>query len=99
MYLNAENNNLTSKCLPSLKFLLSKQSSIVDLRLGKNEIDDTAIIEIAYMIFKPWCCLKRLELNQNHLSEVGINALFEAMVNNKSIEVLNLEKSSKCGIS
>lgn len=40
VYLNIENNNLTSKCLPSIKKLLGKLSSITDLRIGKNEIDD-----------------------------------------------------------
>jgi len=39
-----------------------------------------------------------LELNENPLSEIGINSLFEALVNNKSLEHLNLEGSTKCGI-
>lgn len=98
VYLNVENNNLTSKCLSSIKKLLCKYSSIVDLRLGKNEIDDALPIEVAYQIFKPYCKLKRLEINENNLSESGINAIFEAMVNNKSIEYLNFEGSMKCGI-
>lgn len=98
VYLNIENNNLTSKCLPSIKKLLCKLSSIVDLWLGKNEIDDSLPIEVSYQIFKPYCKLKRLELNENNLSEIGINAVFEAMVNNKSIEYLNFEGSFKCGI-
>jgi Ran GTPase-activating protein (RanGAP) involved in mRNA processing and transport len=90
-YLNIENNNLTSKCLPSLKRILSKDSTLLDLRLGKNQIEDDCIVEMSSSDYKSWSMLMRLDLDSNPISEIGLNALFESLVNNNQLEHLNVE--------
>ena len=98
-YLNLENNNLTSKCISSLNQLITNEGTIMDLRLGKNNLEDNCIIELSYSLFKASCKLKRLDLDQNPISEVGLNSIFESLVNNQCLEHLNLEECTKVGIS
>jgi Leucine Rich repeat len=50
-YLNLENNNLTNKSLKSLKLILDKDSPLMDLRLGRNSLEDPCILEIAASLF------------------------------------------------
>jgi hypothetical protein len=72
------------------EIMLCDKSSLQNLDLGRNEIDESAAESLSVLLQSGNASLKILNLNGIYISDEGLNILAEALKNNHSLELVNI---------
>lgn len=91
-YINLSNNGLSQGCINELSNLLNS-SSLQEIRLKENQLNDFSAQELAYFFYRGKCQLSKLDLSYNCLTSSGAAILSHALKLNPYLTHLNLENN------
>jgi Ran GTPase-activating protein (RanGAP) involved in mRNA processing and transport len=91
-YINLSNNGLSQGCISELSNLLNS-SSLQEIRLNENQLNDYSAQELAYFFYRGKCQLAKLDLSYNCLTSNGMGILSHALKLNPYLTHLNLENN------
>ncbi|CAI2372811.1 unnamed protein product [Moneuplotes crassus] len=92
VFINLSNNGLSQGCINELANLLNS-SSLKEIRLSENLLNDSSAQELAYFFYRGKCKLAKLDLSDNHLTSNGVSILSHALKLNPYLSHLNLENN------
>ena len=89
--LNLDNNAIDDAGMASLTDALTKNTTLTDLNLSFNgRISETGWQTFSCCLKSPNSALKKLDLSSTNITDVGANALGNALMNNSTLKVLIL---------
>lgn len=89
MIVDLSYNLLDSKAGVYLQKLFEITENIVSINLRGNQLNDVAIAKFfPSLVKKPY--LKSIDLNTNHISNIGVMKINELLYHNSELEILNL---------
>ncbi|XP_077177441.1 ribonuclease inhibitor [Paroedura picta] len=88
-----QNCNLTRACCENLRSVLSMKPSLIELRLGDNQLGTTGAKVLCRGLLDPNCQLQKLQLEYCELSPANAEALSCALRTKTSLTELNLSNN------